>query len=217
MAEFEFKDIGGGYEVVSYRGNGGDVYVPSSFNGRPVISIGTFSFDYRNGINKIVLPNTIKRIEHLAFHGCEMKTIVLPDSITCIDNSAFEQSGLESVTLPPSITRINAKLFYYCTKLTSVTIPSSVKSIDEGAFYNCKTLESIRIPSSVDFISVDAFEDCAGLKKVYFDNPEGWYLTLGPEYISGNDCSSEDMEHPPTAAKIMTKFYHPVYRCWKRR
>ena len=216
MADFEFKDIGCGYEVVCYNGKGGDVRVPSSYNGRSVTSIGTFSFDCRNGINKIVLPNTIKRIEHLAFHRCEMKTIVLPDSIAYIDYNAFEDSRLESVALPSSLTSIEPKTFFYCTNLTSVTIPSSVKRIDDDAFANCTALESIRIPSSVNYIGTSAFERCNNLKKVYFDNPKGWYLTLGPEYTSGNDYSSEDMEHPPTAAKIMTKIY-PHYKCWKRR
>ena len=216
MADFEFKDIGGGYEVVCYNGKGGDVRVPSSFSGRPVTSIGTFSFDYRKGINRIVLPNTIKRIEHLAFHGCEMHTIVLPNSITCVDYSAFEQSSLESITLPSSLTSINSKLFYYCTKLKSVTIPSSVKRIDDDAFANCTALESIRIPPSVNYIGTSAFERCSNLKKVYFDNPEGWYMAYEPEYTSGNDYSSEDMKHPPTAAKIMTKI-DPYYKCWKRR
>ena len=73
------------------------------------------------------IPNTVKRIDDDAFHGCSIASITIPESVTSIGTWAFLR----------------------CWNLTSVTIPNSVTDIDGHAFEDCYYLESVILSESV--------------------------------------------------------------------
>ena len=99
----------------------------------------------RKDIKKIIIPDTVIRIESDAFFKCSgLTNVTIPDSVTNIGNWAFEGcSGLTSVTIPGSVTSIGGCAFESCSGLTSVTIPDNVMNIGKWAFDNCNNLKSL--------------------------------------------------------------------------
>jgi hypothetical protein len=65
------------------------------------------------------LPNTITKIENLAFQGCKkLKLDNLPSSLSTIGVGAFGfNDELELTTLPANLTKIGASAFTSCEKL----------------------------------------------------------------------------------------------------
>ncbi|HAM94259.1 MAG TPA: hypothetical protein DCP86_01865 [Porphyromonadaceae bacterium] len=75
------------------------------------------------GCKNSVIPNSVARIDGLAFCGCSGLTeLTLPNSVTSIGNCAFGGcSGLTELTLPNSITSIGDYAFAYCSDLSKIT------------------------------------------------------------------------------------------------
>ena len=65
-------------------------------------------------------------------------SIILPDSIKIIDELAFCRcTHIEEINIPNSVTSIGDNAFYSCYALKELVIPDSVTSIGNGAFYSC--------------------------------------------------------------------------------
>ncbi len=99
--------------------------------------IGTRAFWNRDGLRRITLPETVKKIEAEAFSSCnELTSITVPISVSYIGPSAFQGCRkLTSVTVPVSVTDIGAEAFYFCTALTSIKYTGSEeqwRSITKG-------------------------------------------------------------------------------------
>ncbi|MBQ8206488.1 MAG: leucine-rich repeat domain-containing protein, partial [Bacilli bacterium] len=167
------------------------IFIPSTYNGLPVTSIGDSAFSrcrslksitipnsvtsigdsafrYCSSLTNIVIPGSVTSIGDSAFCGCDsLKSITIPDSVTIISNGAFAGcSSLTSITIPDSVTSIGYRAFRDCISLTSVTIGNSVTSIGYGAFWGCSSLESITIPDSVTSIGDSTFEGCSSLTNI---------------------------------------------------
>lgn len=144
------------------------VMIPSTINGYPVTSIGSFAFSQCSGLTSVIIPNSVKSIGSYAFENCSSLTsITIPDSVTSIDDYAFSYcSSLTSIIIPDSVTSINKSLFKNCSNLTSVIIPNDVTSIGESAFENCNSLTSITIPDNVTSIGDFAFAGCNSLTNI---------------------------------------------------
>ena len=216
MKGFEFKDIDGEYTLVWYSGGAQSVQIPSFYNGRVVTAIGSHAFMVASATTEVIIPPTITRIERFAFKGCHVKSLIIPDSVTEIEREAFSGCWMEHVVLPTSIDRIEKGTFQQCFMLKSVTIPPFVTSIERFAFFCCNNLEDVTIPSSVTSIAGSAFGSCGNLKKAFFENPYGWYLQNSLFFSKEYSFARDDLEHPPTAAKLLTKVYsYNAY--WKRK
>ena len=191
--DFEFEAYGSGYTVVAYTGTATNVTVPSTYNGKKVIAIGTEDGNkgfYKNyDIVSVVLPDTIKEINKGAFSYCgSLESITIPNSVTTIISGAFSNTtSIKNATIPTTAisytpkdslqtvvinggTSIGYGAFSGCTSLTSVTIPNSVTSIEISAFKNCSSLTSITIPNSVTSIGDHAFYGCTLLRSITIGN-----------------------------------------------
>lgn len=152
---------------------------------RDTISINNSAFVNCNGLERIMIPDSVTTIGDEAFRGCtSLSIIMIPDSVTTIGNFAFSGCrGLTSIT--GSATNVSAvarqarptsfvvnitsgniidnSAFSECSGLTSITIPDCVTSIGYSAFSNCNRLTTITIPDCVTSIGYSAFSGCKGL------------------------------------------------------
>lgn len=112
----------------------GTVYIPATYNGLPVTTIGSSGFFCCNDIKRIVfLGNNLRFVRTNAFAHCE---------------------SLISVEFPEGLEQIQPYVFYKCGSLKSVSFPASVtclgktsasSSIYHGLFRECPLIESITV------------------------------------------------------------------------
>ena len=144
---YTLNDAGTEYSVTDYTGTATEVVIPSTYNEKPVTSIGEWAFDGCYSLTSITIPDSVTSIGECAFSLCDnLTSITIPDSVTSIEGSAFWYcSNLTSITIPDSLTSIEHDMFAGCSSLTSITIPDSVTSIGDDAFYGCSSLTSITV------------------------------------------------------------------------
>jgi hypothetical protein len=183
-----------GYTITGYKGPGGNVIIPPTIGGLPVVGISAsaFSLPVFYHLYSITIPDSVTHIDSKAFYYCSdlqsvtigngvasigseafsvctsLTSITIPNSVTNIGNYAFYFSGLTRVAIGNGVKSIGESAFHYCNNLASVTIGNSVASIGDSAFHGCKGLTSITIPASLTFIGGMAFWDCNNLTSVYF-------------------------------------------------
>lgn len=133
----------------------GDIIIPATLDGYPVISISSNAFDNCTGITGVTIPNGIRSLSKGAFYGCEnLENVVLPDSVVIIGDYAFQN----------------------CTSLKSITIPENVSYIGMQAFSGCSSLTDVII-KGVDYITPDAFNNCSSLTGIWVDENNLYYCS----------------------------------------
>ncbi len=141
-----YKVEGETVTVVDCDGNAsGELVIPSSYDGKPVKTIGFMAFSECFSLTSVTIPDSVTTIRDHAFSGC---------------------SSLINVKIPESVTSIGWRAFSGCSSLKNVTIPDSVTSIEDGAFSGCISLTSVKIPDSVTSIGGSAFEGCSSLTSI---------------------------------------------------
>lgn len=137
----------------------GDVVIPDTLGGYPVVAIGDEAFYECASITRVIIPDSVISIGSYAFCLCTgLTSINIPDGVKKIDVCTFHScTGLTSITLPSSVETIYMYAFAYCTSLSSVTIPEGVTIIGEDAFVHCPSLKSVTLPKSLAKIYTDAF------------------------------------------------------------
>ena len=94
-----------------------ELVIPNSYNGLPVTVIGDNAL-YGYGLTDVVLPDTLKRIEHSALSANDLESIIIPEGVTYIGDYVFENCEfLMDITIPDSVTYIGFNAFWligYC-------------------------------------------------------------------------------------------------------
>ena len=123
-SEFEFVESGDAYAVSVYKGDGGAVVIPDSYEGKPVVAIADHAFD-------AMLSNDGANVTGIL----NITSITIPDSVTSIGESAFAKClKMESIQLGSGVKSIGESAFQYCDSLKKIEIPASVSDIGERAF-----------------------------------------------------------------------------------
>ncbi len=148
----------------------GDLNIPSSLDGHPVVGIGSRAFYACNKITSVTIPEGVTYVDFAAFYNCtSLEEVNLPSSLNEIGMYAFGYCiKLEDInfTVPGNIEKIYAYAFTHCSALESVTIPQTVTLIAANAFESCTSLEEVAIPAAVTFLGNNAFKDCESLDEV---------------------------------------------------
>lgn len=160
-----------------------------------VTSICGNGFINNEGITKIILPKTIKRIlGHMSFINCpNIEEFVIEDGDTdleimpsicntkklyigrnVVSNGAVDSekySGafgtkLTNISFSPNITVIPGYLFLGCTEIEELSLPDNLIIIGECAFGGCKKLKDLILPDKLRIIGGNAFAGCNSITSV---------------------------------------------------
>ena len=145
-------EIGGDwiYEVVDekatitgYNGTGGNVFIPSEINDKPVIVIGYEAFKNCTSITGVTIPDSVKVIEEGAFEDCSyLTTVRIGNGVESIGSRAFLYTSISSIVIPDSVTFVGYDLFGahlddpHPTKMYGITINGKLRLNEDYGFTN---------------------------------------------------------------------------------
>ena len=112
---------------------------------------------FGKGMETVEVPEEVKVIGSDAFSNRKLcggiKKIIVPDSVTKIERNAFSGcSDMIEIRLPDHLDEIADSTFYNCSSLKTINIPQSVKTIGKNAFWYCRSLTELVIPNGVQEI-----------------------------------------------------------------
>ena len=206
---YSLVDDGTAYAVTgvdNHYQHGGDLIIPDSYEGLPVVEISDNAF-YGSNFNSVQIGENVKRIGNNAFAECKSLTSVhLSPSVVNIGERAFSECDfMDLCDLSKCILleTIGNHAFSGATRLGgTLEIPPSVTYIGENAFYDCGAITSVSFPAIADgatlTIGDSAFCECDAIYSVVL--PEG-LTKIGSNTFS--DCYSlKDLVLPPTVTEI---------------
>ena len=129
----------------------------------------TWSSRPKNHITEeIVIPGTVRKIRHGAFHGFpKLKKITFSEGLVEIEDYAFASCRqLEAVEFPRSLRKIGKSAFNGCEKLHSIVFKEGVETIGDHAFSRSSP-PKVTFPKSLKSLGL-VFEDCRRLKTIIF-------------------------------------------------
>lgn len=130
-----------------------------------IIEIDSSVFENNDRIEKIKLPNSLKKIGTSTFKDCINLRDINLENIIEMSLSSFENTKIEKVIIN-NIPFIGGQAFKNCEKLKEVVINDGVKIIGAEAFKNCMNLEKIILPSTLEEIGEEAFANCDNIKEI---------------------------------------------------
>lgn len=164
-----------------------DSIIASTYDGKPVTSIGSHAFEY-NTLQKITIPNTITNIGDYAFAEStgQMEVYFENNSqLEYIGVGAFLNSNIKYIqSLPSSINYIAAAAFAYD--------PSSTD-------HNLKSIDFSNLNSSELHIGSEIFEGRAGLESISFPNNPNFTSINSKTF---NFAGLKEIEIPATITRI---------------
>ena len=198
---FKENEVSCSVEEYNERNGSSSVVIPSTYNGKPVTSIGSFAFSGCSGLTEIVIPSSVTSIGRFAFSDCSgLSEIVIPSSVTSIGPFAFSGCNDLSIVFAEGMKSIPEEALSEASGIVSVSIPSSVTSIGRSAFFDCSGLSEIVIPSSVTSIGPFAFFGCSVLTSIVYSGTKAQWnsiaIDLGWDSNTGNytiHCTDGDI------------------------
>ena len=168
----------------------GDITIPSTIDGKNVVSLGSNAFKGCTGITGVTIPNTVKEIDLWAFSGCTNLSKVDLGNVERIENLSFQNcTSLTEIKIPKTLKEgASGAPFSGCTNLTKIELEDGMTIIP---LYLCAStpITEITIPNTVKEIDLWAFANCENLKKItILDNVEkiDGYDTSNTDYVFRN-------------------------------
>lgn len=157
-----------GLEVTGYSGPGGEVVIPETVNGQPVVRIAHSAFNV-NKITAVYMPESMRYIDGQAFNTNELVAVYLPDDLRRLDGGIFRNNNLTEVTLPAKLEVLGPNIFRE-NKIEHMDMGhlTLLKHISTYAFRG-EPLQSINFPPNLESVGPGAFEE-AELTSIVFPN-----------------------------------------------
>ncbi len=213
------------YSITGYVGASSDVYIPTTYNGIPVTSIGANAFKSNTVVKTIFIADGgVKTISSNAFSGCSnLENINIQSKVTAIGSAVFKNcTGLKSIEIPSSVTSIGDYAFSGCSSLESINIPSGVKAIAPSTFSGCTGLKEFVVPNTVTSIGVNVFSGCSSLERITlpfvgdyekesstpYQYPFGYIF--GETSYDGSTATEQTYYGSSTSSTTSTTYYIPT-------
>ena len=162
-----------------------------------VVVIGKKAFCQCRNLRKLIMQNSVIRIEDSAFELCEVNEIVYSENLEYIGDRAFCNSGIYNPLLPASLKYIGTYAFNNCQNLTQFNIPQNVEFIGEALWGGCWKMEKISVNENNNyFCTVEGILYDKSLTTCY--------------YCPQNFKDAEWVTLPSTLKKIATCAFHTV-------
>lgn len=148
------------------------ITIPSSYQGKPVVSIGYEAFkDEALGaveVSKIVIPSSVTEIGRYAFSNYTGAVEFVNPTITEIGESAFENYMGEGLVIPDGVITIGYRAFSNNGGAVSYTIPNTVTSIGVAAFSMSCNLEEVVFEDGIQIEELpdSLFNTCEKLREI---------------------------------------------------
>lgn len=163
-----------------------------------VVSIGKGAFSGCNRLDRVNIPEGIKRIEAGTFAGCAFSEIELPEGLTYIGENAFRNCHyLKHISIPEQIDTICSCSFAWCENLESVDMGSSVKVLENGAFYG-SGLKSFTFSENLISIGKGVLGDCRYIESLTISNN---LVDFTGSYYNYDDPWAEEEEETPVLSE----------------
>ena len=147
----------------------------------------------------VVLPG-VKVISSWTFNRCKnIKRILMPDSVQRIEEAAFSSCiSLVFVKFSRGLEYIGKAAFYDCSSLFSIFIPMSCREIGPEAFACCSKLQIFNASPHTSFLGTSVLHSTRLLERYpnrYEENEvQNWIrsMNIGEIYILHRICASEN-------------------------
>ena len=112
------------------------------------------------GLERVILPGTLKKIDACAFMSSDIIGLELPESLEYMGRECFSElrNGFD-MRIPDNVSYIGDYCFAE-SPLTSITLPNGITCIGEGWFRNCKDMRTIKLHEGITKICRLAFSGC---------------------------------------------------------
>ena len=172
--------------------------------GKGINVLSEYLFNYTQYLNKIIIPNSITKIENGCFSNSNILEVIFEDNskLEIIESEAFGETCINSFNLPDTVisigkgafakcyfldnfeisknsklTKISASSFQMCENLKNIYLPDSLLSLDAQAFRGTGLVE-VTIPKNLIVYSPNAFASCEYLENIFVDDDNQYYVDI---------------------------------------
>lgn len=167
----------------------GDVVIPDTHWGRPVVEISGGAFKGNTSLTSVTLPNTVTKIGDQAFWSC---------------------SAMASASIGNSVESIGDDAFQYCGELESIALPNTLKSVGDHFLCSCYKLKTLVVPENLTDIGTYFLHGCESLRTVYLVGSKP--RTLGDYPFVSQVQQGKDQVHNCTFYVDSEEIYESYYK-----
>lgn len=156
-----------GWTLSSGREASGDVVVPETVRGYPVVAVAEYAFR-DSAVESVTLPSSVLRIGSYAFMGCaSLATADLGSGVTELPVGAFYGcAALESVILPDALVSVGENAFNACASLAALDLGDRLATMAYRAVSGCDALARLELPASLTRMGSAAVVSCDKLVEI---------------------------------------------------
>ncbi len=141
--DYEADSSGGGIYLKNYRGSGGEIVIPSEYDGKKVTTVGYLGGS--KSVTKVTVSEGVTLLIETFKDMTSLKEVVLPHSLQAIGVFTFQNTGLTSLNLPEGLEIIAIDSVNRNAKLKMISIPASAETIHAAAIWGNSALQTISV------------------------------------------------------------------------
>ncbi len=143
----------------------GNLDIPKTINGYPVVSIGEAALSGCPAMTGVTIPLSVTSIGDWAFANSGLTDMTIPSLVKTVGTGAFSGcSNLKYLGVGSSVEEVGEFAFKDCTSLLSIAYyESPFKTVPTGMFQGCTALTSTCTPPAAEVIGENAYKDCSSI------------------------------------------------------